>query len=220
MRRVRSQLAPELIPHGANGYYNYRCRCEVCCQAGRERQRARQGHPPRTQAENARRRERYQQKAAARRAERAGELAENPPAPVIAKRCWRCGHVKAIADFPRDRSRGDGLDPQCRKCRREQNRAASLRRAEASWRAILDHYGDHCACCGTTEDLTLDHVNGDGRQHRIAVWGSPKVGGEAIRRWVISQGFPATFQLMCRACNRSKGTGPACRLSHASAILR
>ena len=59
----------------------------------------------------------------------------------------------------------------------------------------FDHYGRECACCGETEllFLTFDHINGGGRKH------NEKVG--YIPRWLVSQGFPDGFQVLCMNCN-------------------
>ena len=59
----------------------------------------------------------------------------------------------------------------------------------------FDHYGRQCACCGETEllFLTFDHINGGGRKH------NEKVG--YIPRWLVSQGFPDGFQVLCMNCN-------------------
>jgi hypothetical protein len=82
--------------------------------------------------------------------------------------------------------------------------------------AVLDHYGRACACCGATERLTVDHINGDGDLHRAEVGG-----GWAIYRWLISNGFPGGFQILCLPCNASKKRGSRCRLDHAKpAVVR
>jgi hypothetical protein len=75
--------------------------------------------------------------------------------------------------------------------------------------AVLDHYGHGCACCGTTERLTVDHVNGDGHLHRAEVGV-----GWAIYRWLVNNGFPDGFQILCLPCNVSKKRGTHCRLNH------
>jgi hypothetical protein len=31
---------------------------------------------------------------------------------------------------------------------------------------VFAHYGTVCACCGTTENLSIDPINGDGGEHR------------------------------------------------------
>lgn len=74
---------------------------------------------------------------------------------------------------------------------------------------VLAHYGTSCACCGTTEDLTIDHIDGNGREHRA------EVGGSGVYLWLIRQGFPEGYQTLCRPCNTSKGRGSRCILDHA-----
>jgi hypothetical protein len=80
---------------------------------------------------------------------------------------------------------------------------------------VFSHYGRVCACCGTTKKLTIDHVNGNGTAHRIALFGR---NSESLRmyKWIIQQGFPEDFQVLCDPCNKSKGKGPACRLDHSN----
>jgi hypothetical protein len=90
--------------------------------------------------------------------------------------------------------------------------------------AVLAHYGTVCACCGTTESLTIDHIDGDGRQHRIAMT-SPRnrigdLGAATMYTWLIKNGFPAGFQTLCKPCNSSKGTGERCRIDHIGGTKR
>lgn len=66
-------------------------------------------------------------------------------------------------------------------------------------------YGSSCACCGTTDDLSVDHVNGDGREHRKTMRGD-------IYLWLIQNGLPDGFQILCSPCSTSKSTGPRCRI--------
>lgn len=37
------------------------------------------------------------------------------------KRCSRCGDTKAVTEFPRDRTRPDGLGCYCKPCRNDRN---------------------------------------------------------------------------------------------------
>jgi hypothetical protein len=76
---------------------------------------------------------------------------------------------------------------------------------------VFGHYGTVCACCGTTENLTIDHVNGGGTKHREELGG---IGGIQFYVWLIRNGFPEGFQTLCNPCNISKGNGLACRLKH------
>jgi hypothetical protein len=87
-------------------------------------------------------------------------------------------------------------------------------RANAKAR-VFGHYGRSCACCGSTTVLSIDHANGGGGDHRRALFGSDTASLQ-FWRWLIAQGFPDGYQTLCRRCNASKGTGPACRM-HAAA---
>ncbi|HEV8276270.1 MAG TPA: hypothetical protein VGQ26_11325 [Streptosporangiaceae bacterium] len=79
---------------------------------------------------------------------------------------------------------------------------------------VLAHYGRQCACCGTTDDLTIDHIAGDGGQHRRELFGRTDHGGQHYWLWLIKQGFPPGHQVLCRPCNASKGRTAHCRLDH------
>src|ERR1022692_1519522 len=64
--------------------------------------------------------------------------------------------------------------------------------------AVFDHYGWSCACCGATENLTIDHINGDGMEHRAT---SGIRSGTDTYRWLVANGFPDGFQALCLPCN-------------------
>jgi hypothetical protein len=79
---------------------------------------------------------------------------------------------------------------------------------------VFAHYGTSCACCGSSVRLTIDHVQGDGLEHRRVI--GP--GTSALYRWLIRNGFPDGFQTLCRPCNASKGRGSFCRLNHRALV--
>lgn len=66
---------------------------------------------------------------------------------------------------------------------------------------VLDHYGGLCECCGEArkEFLALDHINGDGAEHRRTVKGSK------IALWARKNGFPSILRVLCHNCNASRG---------------
>lgn len=78
---------------------------------------------------------------------------------------------------------------------------------------VFGHYGRECACCGTTDRLSIDHINGDGKTHRVALFGRERE-STALYRWLINEGFPEGFQILCNRCNSSKHCGDRCRLDH------
>jgi hypothetical protein len=93
---------------------------------------------------------------------------------------------------------------------------STWRRAYASsLRAqVLGRYGRSCACCGAVGDLTIDHIAGDGREHRIELFGDKDQCGWHFYAWLRRQGFPPGYQVLCRPCGISKGRGERCRLDH------
>lgn len=83
---------------------------------------------------------------------------------------------------------------------------------------VFDHYGQACACCGAKGNLSIDHVNGDGREHRTEVFGRPDVSSIGMYRWLVRNGFPDGFQTLCTPCNSSKASGKRCRMPHPGAV--
>lgn len=85
--------------------------------------------------------------------------------------------------------------------RREQQQLAGRTRERVMRLRCFEHYGTTCACCGEAEEmfLTFDHVNNDGYAHR-------KIdrSGSNLCRWLIKQGFPEGFQVLCMNCNWGK----------------
>ena len=154
------------------------------------------------------------------------------------KTCTKCRQELPLDRFSPDRKSAGGRRSRCRACRSESARQERKDNPEPSRAAsrkyrtdhpekrlaqgrrhrdrlrdqVFDHYGRACACCGTTEDLTADHVDGNGRAHRIELFGRANAAGKDFWRWLVSQGFPPGFQTLCRPCNRSKGTGLRCKL--------
>ena len=65
---------------------------------------------------------------------------------------------------------------------------------------VFNYYGNKCACCGESElyFLTIDHINGGGRKHKQQI----KQGD--IYKWLVNNGFPPGFQLLCFNCNSGR----------------
>lgn len=83
---------------------------------------------------------------------------------------------------------------------------------------VFSHYGQRCACCGSTKHLSIDALDGDGRQQRTELLGDQHA-GVLIYRWLVAHRFPPGWQTLCRRCNISKGVGVACRLVHGDPAL-
>ena len=73
---------------------------------------------------------------------------------------------------------------------------------------VIDKYSNgenKCACCGLTDvrNLTIDHINGNGKKHREETGG----GGIYLYKWLIDNNFPEGFQVLCFGCNLEKARG-------------
>jgi len=140
-----------------------------------------------------------------------------------ASRDRRRKYMQTWRETSRDRRReyktaNRDRDNEARRQRRAANREQALR-YEAAVRerartAVFDHYGWACACpgCGSTTRLCIDHIGGNGKQHRAEL--GIKGGSIPMYRWLIRNGFPEGYQTLCHSCNTSKGSGSACRLKH------
>lgn len=79
---------------------------------------------------------------------------------------------------------------------------------KATWKLkleIINAYGGKCECCGETniEFLTIDHINGNGKEHRNEI---KKESGIDLYRWLRKNNFPTdNFRLLCMNCNFSLG---------------
>lgn len=60
--------------------------------------------------------------------------------------------------------------------------------------------GSFCKCCGDAhfEFLSIDHIDGGGRQHR------KEIGAVVIYQWLKKNNFPPGFQVLCMNCNCGK----------------
>lgn len=101
----------------------------------------------------------------------------------------------------------------CLQCRDRHNARGTQRWKEVRVE-VLNHYGGVCACCGEGhyEFLSIDHVNGGGRQHRKAI------GKSTVYEWLIKNSYPLGFRVLCHNCNQSIGLYGDCPHSRKEAI--
>ena len=70
---------------------------------------------------------------------------------------------------------------------------------------VLAAYGTVCSCCGEGNPLflTIDHLNGDGKAHRVEARGN---GAAGLYPWLRRQGFPQDLGLVvaCFNCNSGR----------------
>lgn len=76
---------------------------------------------------------------------------------------------------------------------------------------VLSKYGGKCQCCGEWRDrfLVIDHVHGNGSQHRRDLSASKKsVGSSTMYEWLSKNNWPDGFQVLCHNCNHAKSCWP------------
>ena len=137
------------------------------------------------------------------------------------KLCRMCGPERGpipISEFHPNRSTTDGFQNECKKCRNARRRKARENKTgfyadereryhdshlvacrESYYKAkekVFDHYGRKCKGCGFDDPraLSIDHKDSDGADHRR------KLGGVNFYRWLVRQGFPDNFQVLCMNC--------------------
>jgi len=145
------------------------------------------------------------------------------------KSCTRCGETKPLSEFylmSYLRISGNvhkQQHPECKVCNRLRTRAryhsdqkasilakdkiARQRRAIEMKALVFGAYGGYvCACCGETEKkfLSIDHINNDGAEFRRRIGGKRTAAGYHTYRWLVLNGFPEGFQVLCMNCNHGK----------------
>jgi hypothetical protein len=91
---------------------------------------------------------------------------------------------------------------------------------DSSRLVILQHYSKVlsnssipcCRCCGLNSHvhfLDIDHIKGkkqmDSEPELVRIGYSSKLHDLRLHRWIISNGFPDGFQILCKNCNFAKG---------------
>ena len=73
---------------------------------------------------------------------------------------------------------------------------------------VIEYYSGgtgKCACCPEKyiEFLTIDHINGNGNQHRREI----KAAGQYLKfyGWLIRNNFPEGYRVLCMNCNFARG---------------
>lgn len=100
---------------------------------------------------------------------------------------------------------------ECQYARIEKWRRANMLRVRANAKhrrsvirlEMIMAYGGKCVCCGESEPqfLSIDHINGGGKQERDALFGVFGLVAHLKR-----QGWPkGSHQLLCHNCNSAKG---------------
>lgn len=127
-------------------------------------------------------------------------------APLM-KRCTPCQQLKPIGEFQQNPRYAGGHENRCRDCKKAEN-AEHRKRVR---REVFDHYGWACRCCGSLDNPTIDHMAGNGREHRGELFASDRQAGWPFYYWLRRNGFPLGFQTLCSRCNSSKHRTGVCR---------
>jgi len=153
------------------------------------------------------------------------------------KICKKCGKLKSFGEFYYCANTKDKRGSWCKECdnkRRGERRARFCddEKAKAHIRYIgnkdkinannrlrhferkkllIAHYSggtNRCACCGESniKFLTIDHITGGGNKHRksIGFWGNK------FYCWLIKEGFPSGYQVLCFNCNMGRSAWGIC----------
>ena len=188
-----------VLPHaqfakGKNYPDGFRPRCRECRRAE---------YATRTDEQKARDRAKRRAYYEAHREEHLAKCSErywsNPSPARERARQWRAlnPEAKAAADAAR------------RKAKRTEFLAYLREYNKRNRLLVLAAYGGACACCSERrpEFLALDHIYGDGAEHRKATG----LLGTQLVNWLIKNGMPrGQFQILCHNCNTAKGKDRTC----------
>ncbi len=125
------------------------------------------------------------------------------------KTCSKCGETKGIEGFYKNKSAKDGLQSQCKICKRQSQRQyqqsekykqlarirSSVRRtrktqaggsySDAEWYNLCKFYDFHCLRCNTQflfDDLTFDHIKSIDQGGPSFIWNAQPLCGPCNSR--------------------------------------
>lgn len=143
------------------------------------------------------------------------------------KRCPKCSKSLPLIAFSKAVRSGDGLQGWCKQCMvGYKNEYADthgdsyhkLSNQRLRWDVLVHYSADppFCSCCGdkTYEFLSIDHIAGGGRQHRIANnWSK-------LYQLLKSAGLPDGYRVLCHNCNQAIGHYGFCPHQHPDRSLK
>jgi hypothetical protein len=87
--------------------------------------------------------------------------------------------------------------PEVKESHRQRNREYARRTTKRLREKVFSHYGAKCSWpgCNITDPdmLQVDHINGDGAQHRREIGRD----GGATLRFIVKNNYPMTFRILC-----------------------
>lgn len=112
--------------------------------------------------------------------------------------CLDCGVVLNNNNWlSYHRSKGFRLCKECNKVRK--NKENLLLKEQT-----IMEYGGKCVCCADRNVifLTMDHIDGNGAEHRKTINSKYKMTGVKFYRWLRQQGYPKdNYRILCFNCN-------------------
>lgn len=84
------------------------------------------------------------------------------------------------------------------KAHKQRQNQKQRERFKAARREAIAHYGGRCVC-GADEGLQIDHIEGNGAEHRAMESG---VRSGRIGLWLKKRGWPQGFRVLCATCNK------------------
>ena len=139
------------------------------------------------------------------------------------KNCPRCGKFLSLGAFCKAKRGKFGRGSWCKICVKSMRNVYSMNyrrkrgsvilerqklRGRQDRLATLNAYGTSCACCRehNEEFLAIDHIHGNGRQHRLSI----KKNGGGFYVWLRHNGYPSGYRTLCHNCNWSYGIRGYC----------
>lgn len=120
--------------------------------------------------------------------------------------CIACEQVLPITDFEFRKDSGKYRNV-CKPCDNLRHRINDNKRR---YKVLKNYGGDppQCACCGerAVEFLAIDHKDGGGYEHRK----SNKDVVSNLDRWLVKNGLPDGFRVLCHNCNQCLGSWGYC----------
>jgi serine/threonine protein phosphatase PrpC len=114
----------------------------------------------------------------------------------LKKKIYQAAHKEQIAQY--------------RKINREKNNQYYTNRKQIFKNEALTYYGNgklSCVRCGFDDirALTIDHINGNGSEHRKST-DKNKIQGSHIYEWLVKNNYPKGYQTLCANCQFIKRT--------------
>lgn len=128
--------------------------------------------------------------------------------------CRKCG-AQPISAYYRHKDKKQGYRFRCKKCacrkvnsyekRHEDKVLQKYKNYRIMYRyMVLSHYSNSdepfCECCNekTYQFLAIDHKFGGGNQQKKEI-------GGGLYGWIIRNGYPDGFRVLCHNCNSAHG---------------